>query len=192
MKRFITALKLFAVTAVVTGIIYPLIITAIAQMSFKDRADGSLIIKNGQLIGSELIAQNFDKDRYFWPRPSAAGYNTLSSGGSNLSATSKQLQDQIMKRKKDLIAANPGRSEKEIPSDLLCASGSGLDPQISLAAALFQADRVMKARKLDFSRKADMIVLINRMTQERDLGLLGEQRVNVLKLNIALDNGFGK
>ncbi|MCX5748764.1 MAG: potassium-transporting ATPase subunit KdpC [Candidatus Saganbacteria bacterium] len=192
MKQFIAALKLFLITAVITGIIYPLIITAAAQIFFKDKANGSLVLLKGKTVGSDLIAQKFDNDRYFWPRPSAVDYNTLSSGGSNLSATSKQLKDQITEREKMILKADPAKPANEIPSDMLYASGSGLDPHISVSAAVFQTDRILKARKLDLSRKADLIVLINKMTEKRDLDLFGEERINVLKLNLTLDNEFEK
>ncbi len=192
MKSIWMALKVFAATAILTGIIYPLLITAVSQLAFNKQANGSLITNSGSLEGSELIAQKFDQGRYFWSRPSAVDYNTLSSGGSNLSATSKQLKDQITERVKTILKANPTKKTSEIPSDLLYASGSGLDPHISPAAALFQIDRILKARMLDISKKADIIELINIMTENRDLKLFGEQRINVLKLNLALDDRFGK
>ena len=192
MKSIVTALKVFAVMAVLTGIIYPLLITAVSHLAFNKQANGSLIINNGQIKGSELIAQKFDQDKYFWPRPSAVDYNTLSSGGSNLSATSKQLKDQISGRESILLKADPTKKANEIPSDLLYASASGLDPHISVAAALFQVDRILKARRLDLSNKADMIGLINKVEQDRDFKLLGEPRINVLILNILLDKEFGK
>ena len=135
-----------------------------------------------------LIAQKFDQAKYFWPRPSSQDYNPLPSGGSNLSPTSKQLQDTVAARKQALLKADPTKTAEEIPADLIYASGSGLDPHISPAAALFQVERVAKARGLDSSKKDAIINLIGRLTEGRGLGVFGEPRVNVLKLNMALDN----
>ena len=192
MKQIITAVKVFAAMAILTGIVYPLLITAVSQLAFNKQANGSLVIVDGQIKGSELIAQKFDQDKYFWARPSAFDYNTLSSGGSNLSATSRQLRGQIKEREKTILKVDPTKQAKDIPSDLLYSSGSGLDPHISISAALFQIDRILRSRKLDFSRKADMIELINMVTRDRDFKLLGERRINVLKLNILLDREFDK
>jgi potassium-transporting ATPase KdpC subunit len=177
----IVGLKFFIVTALLTGLVYPLIITLIGQTLFSASSNGRL----------ELIAQKFDQDKYFWPRPSSQDYNPLPSGGSNLSATSKQLQDAVAARKQTLLKADPTKKAEEIPADLIYASGSGLDPHISPAAALFQVDRVAKARGLDSSKKGAIIELIGRLTEGRDLGVFGEPRVNVLRLNRTVD-GFIK
>jgi K+-transporting ATPase ATPase C chain len=171
-------LKFFVVAALLTGLIYPLFITLIGQTFFNKSSNGRL----------ELIAQKFDQDKYFWPRPSAQDYNPLPSGGSNLSATSKQLQAAIEDRKSKLLKADPTKTAEEIPADLIYASGSGLDPHISPAAALFQVERVAKARGLDSAKKDAIIALIGRLTEGRDLGVFGEPRVNVLRLNTELDN----
>jgi K+-transporting ATPase ATPase C chain len=179
----------FVVTAVLTGLIYHALITIIAQTVFREKAQGSIIRSGGKVIGSYLIAQKFDRDKYFWPRPSAVDYNPMPSGGSNLSATSKALRDTINERKRSLLASDRSKKEDQIPSDMLYASGSGLDPHISPASALFQSDRVAKARHIE---KRKIIDLINRSTEKRDLLFLGEPRVNVLKLNMLLDSEGGK
>ena len=178
MKNLMIGLKFFIVATVLTGLIYPLFITLIGQTLFNTSSNGRL----------ELIAQKFDQDKYFWPRPSSQDYNPLPSGGSNLSATSKQLQDTIEGRKQKLLKADPTKTAEQIPADLVYASGSGLDPHISPAAALFQVDRVAKARGLDSAKKGAIIALIGRLTEGRDLGVFGEPRVNVLRLNAELDN----
>ena len=178
MKNIMIGLKFFVVAALLTGLIYPLFITLIGQTFFNKSSNGRL----------ELIAQKFDQDKYFWPRPSAQDYNPLPSGGSNLSATSKQLQAAIEDRKSKLLKADPTKTAEEIPADLIYASGSGLDPHISPAAALFQVERVAKARGLDSAKKDAIIALIGRLTEGRDLGVFGEPRVNVLRLNTELDN----
>ena len=170
--------RCFIITTILTGLIYPLFITLIGQTFFRENSNGR----------SELIAQKFDQDKYFWPRPSSQDYNPLPSGGSNLSATSKQLQDAVEARKEKLLKADPTKTAEEIPADLIYASGSGLDPHISPAAALFQVDRVAKARGLDSTKKGAIISLIEKLTEGRDLGVFGEPRINVLKLNTGLDN----
>jgi potassium-transporting ATPase KdpC subunit len=177
MKNMMIGLKFLIVATILTGLLYPLLITLIGQTFFNASANGR----------PELIAQKFDQDKYFWPRPSSQDYNPLPSGGSNLSPTSKQLQETVEARKQTLLKADPTKKAEEIPSDLLYASGSGLDPHISPAAALFQVERVAKARGLDSAKKGAIIALIGRLTEGRDLGVLGEPRVNVLKLNTALD-----
>jgi potassium-transporting ATPase KdpC subunit len=166
MKNLVIGLKFFLVTTLLTGLFYPLLITVIGQTFFTPSSNGRL----------ELIAQKFDQDKYFWPRPSAQDYNPLPSGGSNLSPTSRVLAERIAERK-----------QAQFPADLLYASGSGLDPQISPAAALFQVDRVIGARGLDSVKKDEIIKLIGRLTEGRDLNIFGEPRVNVLVLNTELD-----
>ena len=185
MKTLRTCLLVFAVTVILTGLIYPAFITIIAQTAFRDKAQGSIVKNEGRVVGSYLIAQKFDKDKYFWPRPSAVGYNPMPSGGSNLSATSKAFHDIIKERKKTLLASDRSKKEAQIPSDLLYASGSGLDPHISPASVLFQSDRVAKARHIE---KKNLVDLINQATDKRDFLAFGEPRVNVLKLNMFLDS----
>jgi len=178
-----TAVRFTLVTAVLFGLCYPLLMTGLAGLLFSHKAAGSLILHNGQVIGSELIAQSFTSDRYFHPRPSAAGngYDATSSGGSNLAQSNKTLVTRIQGDIDKLAAQNPGRP---VPIDMVTTSGSGLDPDITPDNAYYQAPRVAKARGLseDAVRK-----LIDQQTTQREWGFLGEPRVNVLELNLALD-----
>jgi K+-transporting ATPase ATPase C chain len=170
----------------ITGVAYPLVVTGIAQVIFPFKANGSLIVKDGKVVGSALIGQVFDEPKYFWSRPSATspfGYNAASSSGSNLSPTNPDLIKAVQGRVEALRAADPGNTAP-VPVDLVTASGSGLDPHISPAAALYQVPRVARERKL----APDAVrALVERNTDGRFLGLLGEPRVNVLTLNLALD-----
>jgi potassium-transporting ATPase KdpC subunit len=181
-----TALVLLALLTLVTGVGYPILVTAIAQVVFPHQANGSLIVKDGKAVGSSLIGQPFDDPRYFWSRPSATtpfADNAGSSSGSNLSPTNPDLVKTVQGRVDALRAADPGNTAP-VPVDLVTASGSGLDPHISPAAALYQVGRVAKARKVD---EAAVRRLVEAHTEGRWLGLLGEPRVNVLELNLALD-----
>jgi K+-transporting ATPase ATPase C chain len=171
--------------AVITGIVYPLTITGIAQVVYAHQANGSLITKEGHAIGSELIGQPFDAPEYFWGRLSATEpfpYNASASSGSNLGPTNPALLEAVEARVMALHDMDPGNTQP-IPVDLVTASGSGLDPHISVAAALYQVPRVASARRL---RQEQVRVLVERYTEGRQWGLLGEPRVNVLRLNLAL------
>jgi potassium-transporting ATPase KdpC subunit len=177
---------LLAALTVITGLVYPLVVTGIAQAVFPFQAHGSLIVEGGKVVGSALIGQPFDDPRYFWGRPSATtpfADNAGSSSGSNLSPTNPDLVRTAQARVDALRSADPGNTAP-VPVDLVTASGSGLDPDISPAAALYQAPRVARARGLDPERVRE---LVTRHTQGRSFGVLGEPRVNVLALNIALD-----
>lgn len=181
------ALLLFAALSILTGVVYPLAITGIAQVVFPRQANGSLIYRNGQPVGSELIGQGFTDPKYFWCRPSAASpvaYNAAASGGSNLGPTNPELLKAVRERIAALRAADPS-NESPIPVDLVTSSGSGLDPHISPAAAEFQVARVAKARGLDVEPVRQAVA---RHTASRTLGLLGEPRVNVVELNLDLDD----
>ncbi len=182
--------SLLALT-LVTGVAYPLLVTGIAQAAFPAQASGSLIVKNGKPVGSRLIGQPFDEPGYFWGRLSATadssgkplGYNGAASTGSNLGPTNPALVDEVKGRIDALHAADPG-NDAAIPVDLVTSSGSGLDPDITPAAADYQVRRVARARKLDEARVRELVA---QHTSDRQLGFLGEPRVNVLELNLALD-----
>lgn len=178
-----TSIRYTLVMTVLFGIAYPLLVTGIAGSLFPHKAAGSLILKNGQVIGSELLAQSFTSDRYFHPRPSAAGngYDATSSGGSNLAQSNAKLVQRIQGDIDKLAAENPGHP---VPIDAVTTSGSGLDPDITPDNAYFQAPRIAKARGLS---EAQVSQLIQQHTAGRTFGVLGEPRVNVLELNEALD-----
>ena len=176
---------------IITGLIYPLLVTGFAQVIFPHQANGSLIMKDGQAIGSELIGQPFDDPKYFWGRLSATSpfaYNAAASAGSNLGPTNPALIVEVQGRIDALKAADPSNPQP-IPVDLVTSSGSGLDPDISPAAAYYQVGRVAKARGLASTAVRQ---LVDQMIEGRDLGVLGEPRVNVLKLNLALDQLTGR
>jgi potassium-transporting ATPase KdpC subunit len=180
------AVVLFLLLTVLTGILYPLIVTGVAQLLFPAQAAGSMVIRDGHALGSRLIGQSFSDPKYFWSRPSATTpqpYNGTASGGSNLSALNPALLDAVRTRVAALRSADPG-NRAPIPIDLVTASASGLDPEISLAAANYQAPRVARARGLPPGR---VQALIAQHTEGRLLGVIGEPRVNVLELNLALD-----
>ena len=180
------ALVSLALLSVVTGLAYPAIVTVVAQLIFPRHANGSLVTAGGKTVGSSLIGQPFDDPKYFWSRPSATspfGYNAGASSGSNLSPTNADLIKTVQGRVDALRAADPGNTAS-VPVDLVTASGSGLDPHISLAAAFYQVGRVARVRKLDEAAVRD---LVERHVEGRQLGVLGEPRVNVLRLNLALD-----
>jgi potassium-transporting ATPase KdpC subunit len=181
------AIVSLALLSVVTGLAYPAIVTVVAQLVFPHQANGSLIVKDGKAVGSTLIGQPFDDPKYFWGRPSATspfGYNAGASSGSNLSPTNSDLIKAVQGRVDALRAADPGNTAP-VPVDLVTASASVLDPHISPAAALYQVPRVARARKLD----AGVVQhLVEQHTEGRALGVLGEPRVNVLELNLALDS----
>ena len=180
------ALVLFAILTIVTGVLYPLAVTGLAQAIFPHAAQGSIIIQNAQPVGSELIGQSFTSAEYFWGRPSATGpvpYNGAASSGSNLGPTNPQFLTNIQDRVAALRSAHPDQTGA-VPGDLVTASGSGLDPHISPAAALYQVQRIAKARHL---AEQEVRELVQQHTQSRTLGVLGEPRVNVLQLNLALD-----
>jgi K+-transporting ATPase ATPase C chain len=181
------ALTMLVLLTVLTGLIYPLAVTGLAQVFFSDQANGSLIVREGKTVGSKLIGQYFDKPEYFWGRPSATApfpYNAAASGGSNLGPTNPALIEAVKARVAALRAADPDNN-LPVPVDLVTASGSGLDPHISPAAARYQAKRVARARGL---HETIVQKLIAGHTEERQFGLLGERKVNVLELNMALDS----
>ena len=185
-SEIVPALRMLVALTVLTGIAYPLVITGIAQVAFPHAANGSLIVVNGKTLGSELIGQPFDDPKYFWGRPSATSpqpYNAASSSGSNQGPRNPALADAVKDRIKALRDADPD-NKAPVPIDLVTASGSGLDPHISLAAAAYQAPRVARVRGVSTER---VMALVGEHTEGRTLGILGEPRVNVLELNLALD-----
>lgn len=183
-KELIVALRFTLITTLVFGLIYPLVVTGLSKMLFPKQAAGSLIEKNGRVVGSKLIGQAFTSDKYFHSRPSAAGngYDASASSASNLAPTNQALVDRVKSDVAKLQQENPGVA---IPSDLVTSSGSGLDPEISPAAADFQIPRVAKARGISVD---SLKALVARHTQARTFGIFGEPRVNVLELNLDLDS----
>ena len=184
-KNLLIAVWFTLVTTVIFGVIYPLAVTAMAQLLFRDRANGQLIEKNGKLVGSRIIGQAFSGPGYFHSRPSSAGtgYDPMASGGSNLAPTNKNLIERVKGDVQKLHAENP---DAAIPVDLVTASGSGLDPDISPEAAEFQIPRVARSRNI---KQEELRALVQQHTRRRDLGFLGEPRVNVLELNLQLSEG---
>ena len=188
--QFLPALRMLVVLSVLTGIIYPYLVTGIAQLAFPGAANGSLIQADGKALGSSLIGQPFDDPKYFWSRPSATSpmpYNAGASSGSNQGPRNPALSDAVKDRIKALADADPD-NKMPVPVDLVTASGSGLDPDISVAAALYQVHRVAKARGIAEDK---VRALVDASTRGRTFGILGEPRVNVLELNLALDRSPG-
>lgn len=191
-NALLIAIRTTLVTLVITGIAYPALMTGLAQSLFADRANGSLVKdERGQVVGSALIGQSFDGPAYFWPRPSAAGekgYDPTASGGSNLGATSQKLRDRITTDLARLTEANPD-AVGPVPIELVTASASGLDPHLSPGATLWQVPRVARTRGVAADRVRQ---IVEAEGEGRDLGVLGEARVNVLLVNLALDRRFGR
>jgi potassium-transporting ATPase KdpC subunit len=182
-RSLIISIRFTLVTTLLLGIAYPLAVTAFAHLALRDKADGQLISSNRQIVGSRILGQNFSSDKYFHSRPSAAGngYDATSSGGSNLASSSQKLVSRI---RGDVAKYQQNGNNQSVPIDLVTASGSGLDPDISPAAALFQVRQVAQARKLPEDAVRNLVIA---HTQPRQFGVLGEPRVNVLELNLALD-----
>jgi potassium-transporting ATPase KdpC subunit len=189
LKQLVLGLRISLVLTVLTGLLYPGIVTGLCKILFRQQANGSLIVKDGRVVGSSLIGQSFARPEYFHPRPSAAGdhgYDASSSGGSNLGPTNRKLVDRVRSDVENFRKENPDY-QGPIPADIVTASGSGLDPQISPASAQAQAFRVAKARGVSMDQ---MNRLIAQYTEAPTFGFLGDTRVNVLQLNLALDRNF--
>ncbi len=187
MKTLVIAIKIFLLLTILTGVIYPLLVTGIAKTVFPAKADGSLLIKDNKIIGSKLIGQNFDSVIYFSGRPSATNYNTLPSGGSNLGPSNEKLRELVDERRLHFIRFNQLDSLTEVPAEMLFASASGLDPHISLQSAILQVERVANARGMNSTQKQQLMILVNNICEKPQFGFLGEERVNVLLLNSELD-----
>lgn len=170
------------------GVVYPLCITGVAQWIFPAKAKGSIVMSDGKPIGSELIGQRLDSSIYFHPRPSSTYYQAMASCGSNLGPTSKKLHGLVETRRSQFVRENHLPENSQVPSEMLFASGSGLDPHISPQAAYLQVERVAAARHLTFRQTTELKTLINRFTEQPQFGLFGCETVNVLKLNLALDD----
>ena len=187
MKTFWSAARIFLVLTFITGLVYPLAVTGFARAFFPGKASGSFVENGGQTAGSELIGQAFKDLRYFWGRPSAVGYNPLPSGGSNLSPVSLALKKQAGDNTAAFLAANPAAAGKPVPSEMVFASASGLDPHISVEAARIQCARVAHVRGVP---EVDIMSLVDGLIEPRQAGFLGEPRINVLRLNLKLDEGY--
>jgi K+-transporting ATPase ATPase C chain len=187
----IIALKFLLVMTVLTGLIYPLFITGVAQVTYPSKANGSLILKDDKVIGSELIGQKFDSSIYFWSRPSVIGYNPIPSGATNYGPSSDTLRKQVIFRRDYFAEMNSIKDIISVPKEMIFASASGLDPHISPEAALLQVERISNARHLDNLQKEKLIERINDLTEAPQFLFLGEKRLNVLTLNIEL-NKFGE
>lgn len=185
MGAIIRSLVMVVTLSIFTGLVYPLAMTGLAQVVFPSRANGSIIIKDGVPVGSALIGQAFTDARYFSSRPSAGGNDAANSGGTNYGGTSAKLQQQVGELAESVRAANGWTSDQEVPSVLVTNSSSGLDPHLTPAAAYCQVERIGKVRGLEIRQVRD---LVSEHIENADLGVVGEDRVNVLKLNLALDN----
>jgi K+-transporting ATPase ATPase C chain len=192
MKQFLTSLRIFIALTLLTGVLYPLAVTAVARLIFPYRAEGSLVVMHNKIVGSELIGQQFTDNRYFQARPSAIAYNPLPSGGSNLSCTSLQLRDSVENRAHLFRTINRLSRQTVVPPDMLFASASGLDPDISPEAVGLQIARVARERKFSKAQTAALALLVEHAVSPPQIGFLGEPRVNVLRLNMLLDQGGKK
>lgn len=188
-RAFLVAVRMAVVTLVLTGVVYPLVVTGLAALFFPDATAGSLVESGGRVVGSALIGQWFVSERYFHPRPSAGGYDATASGASNLAPTSARLSADVAARVAAVVAENPGIRSGAVPVDLVTASASGLDPHISPDSAYLQVVRVARARRVSEDRVRGVVA---EHVAGRQLGFLGEPRVNVLELNLALDELFGR
>jgi K+-transporting ATPase ATPase C chain len=186
-KQIIITLKYFLIITILTGVIYPLFITIVSIIIFPDKASGSMIEKDGKIIGSKLIGQKFESDKYFWSRPSAIDYNPMPSGGSNSGPTSAALQKFYQDKQKNFSEKNSVKDISSVPNEMFFASASGVDPNISPISALIQVERIVKARKLNKAKNEKVIELIDSLTEKPQFGFLGNEVVNVLLLNIELD-----
>jgi potassium-transporting ATPase KdpC subunit len=185
--QLIISLKFLLSMTILTGVLYPLVMTGIAQISFPEKANGSLINNNGKIVGSELIGQQFDSSFYFWPRPSAIDYNPIPSGASNLGPSSEKLRKQVSEQRRFFASENSITDTTEIPEEMISASASGLDPHISQKAALLQVPRIAKARNFNSFQVQNLIQCIKDHTETPQFQAFGKERINVLTLNLELN-----
>lgn len=185
--QMIIALKFLLFMTILTGLIYPLFMTGVAQLSFPSKANGSLVMKDGKIAGSELIGQKFDSNIYFWSRPSAVGYDPIPSGASNFGPTSDTLKKQVSARRILFAEKNFITDTASIPKEMIFASASGLDPHISPEAALLQVERIVKFRRYSAEQRVKVTDLITNLKEDPQFHLLGEERINVFLLNLGLD-----
>ncbi len=186
-KQILITIKYFVIITILTGVIYPLFISLASLVLFPGKASGSFIEKGGKIIGSKLIGQKFESDKYFWPRPSAIDYNPMPSGGSNLGPTSEKLKHAFLERKKNFADKNFVSDASLVPNEMFFASGSGVDPHISPESAKLQVERIAKSRGFNNEQSKKVIALIDSLTQYPQFGFLGNSVVNVLLLNLQLD-----
>jgi potassium-transporting ATPase KdpC subunit len=186
-KNIFISIRLILYLTALTGIIYPLMITGISQAFFHNKAEGSLVTKDGIIIGSKLIGQQFDSAYYFHPRPSAVYYQTFPSGASNLSWSDKRLKEMVASRKEQFLKENMLNDTTVIPNEMLFASASGMDPHISPEAAMLQNNRIAKSRNFDEAQKQKLFLLVAKMTENPQFHLFGEERINVFLLNLELN-----
>lgn len=187
-RQIITGLRFLGLMIILTGVVYPGIVTVITSVFFNKEAQGSLVRINGTIVGSKLIGQNFDSSKYFWSRPSYNNYNPLPSGGSNLGILNPRLTETIIQRRNGFLHAHKIEKGLNIPAEMVTASASGLDPHISPPAALLQVSRVAQARGIDKAGQDKLVILVNDLTEERQFSLLGEPRINVFLLNLMIDS----
>ena len=187
-KQIIITLRYFLIITIFTGVVYPLFISAISVIAYPDKAAGSLIEKDGKVIGSKLIGQKFESDKYFWSRPSAVDYNPMPSGGSNSGPTSAALQKFYQDKQKNFSEKNSVKDISAVPNEMFFASASGVDPHISPISAIFQVERIAKARNFDKVKKEKVVALIDSLTENPQFGFLGNAVINVLLLNLEVDN----
>lgn len=190
MKLWLIALRFFTAMSLLTGLGYTFVVTGVARVVMPAKAGGSLVLREGRIVGSEWLAQKFESPDYFWPRPSAVDYSPQPSGGSNEGPTSAKLKSLVLERKAALTESRELAGAADFPGDLLFASGSGVDPHVSPEAALFQWPRVARARNLSASQSENLRRLVEAHIEPRQWGFLGEPRVNVLKLNLEIDRLF--
>jgi K+-transporting ATPase ATPase C chain len=187
-RQIITGLKFLVLMIILTGLVYPGLVTIITSIFYPNEAQGSLVIRSGVTIGSKLIGQNFDSQKYFWSRPSINNYDPLPSGASNLGILNPLLIEKIAEKERDFSQANKIKEDLNVPPEMVTASASGLDPHISPAAAFLQISRIAEARGMDKAEQDKLIELVNDLTENRQFSFLGEPRINVFLLNLKIDS----